>query len=66
MIQNNKDPTIASAPNIMKSNDFLPPYYKTTYPIIFPITYEDWKNAQKKPLKNPLFSSQAHNDMNFP
>ena len=29
-IQNKSEPTIANAPNIRKSNDFLPPYYKTT------------------------------------
>ena len=49
-MRNNIVPTKAKTANIMKSVDFFPPSFKTTYPIIFPITYEDWKNAQKNPL----------------
>ena len=34
--------------------------------IVFPRIYELMKKAQKKLLKNPLFSSQAHSAINDP
>jgi len=58
--QNINEPATAMMLNIMNKVDYLDLFFKTKPAISPPMTFELMKNAQKKLLKKPLFSSHAH------